>query len=91
MRLVPKTLDQIGAVRALGLGVVLWVIGIFALSLGGPLAIAWLLFMVAAASAGVVAIVRTWRAGTWPVAVLLSLAMLLVLMSGLGVVGPLAM
>jgi hypothetical protein len=91
MRLVPKTFDQIGAVRALGLGVVLWVFGILVLSLGGPLAIAWLLFMVSAAGPGVVAIVRTWRAGTWPVAVLLPLAMLLVFMSGLGVVGPLAM
>jgi hypothetical protein len=91
MRQLGKSFDQMGAVRALGLGIVLWVFGIFVLGLGGPLAIAWLLFMVAAAGAGVVAIVRTWRAGTWPVAVLLPLAMLLVFMSGLGVVGPLAM
>ena len=79
------------AVRALGIGIALWVAGVFVLMLGGPLAIAWLICMLAAAVAGIVAIVRTWRARTWHVAFMLPLAVLLVVFSVLGVLAPLAM
>jgi hypothetical protein len=88
---VPKTFDQVGAVRALGIGVGFWVAAFLMPMLGGPFVIAWPLFMIAAAIAGVFAIVRTWRAGTWPVAVVLPVAMLFVVLSALGVSAPFAM
>lgn len=91
LRQVPRTFTQIGAFRALGIGVALWVSGFFVLMLGGPLAIVWLLFMMAAAAAGLLAIVWSWRANTWPVAVVIPLAVMLVCISALGVLAPFAM
>jgi hypothetical protein len=88
---VPKTFDQIGAVRALGIGVGFWVAAFLMPMLGGPLIIAWPLCMIAAAIVGILAIVRTWRAGTWPVAVVLPVAMVFVVLSALGTFAPFAM
>ncbi len=86
-----KPYDQVSAVRALGIGVGLWVTAFLMLMLGGPLVIAWPLFMIAAGIAGIFTIVRTWRAGTRPVAVVLPVAMLFVVLSALGVFAPFAM
>ncbi len=82
---------QIRALQALGVGIGLWIGGLFLLMLGGPAAVAWLFLMIAAAVAGVVTMVRTTKNGRWPVAILFPLGFLLTVVSGLGVLAPLAM
>jgi hypothetical protein len=54
-------------------------------------AVAWLLLLAAAAFAGLVAMVSAMRAGTWPAMALFVLAVLLTVLSALGVIGPFAM
>ena len=91
MRSVSGVARQSRAFKAFGIGVGLWIAGFFVVMLGGSVAIAWLPLMVAAGVAGLMTMVRSMKAGTWPVVFLFPLGVLLVACSGLGLIGPLAM
>jgi hypothetical protein len=94
---VTKRAGQVGAVVTLGYGVCLWLAGLCVVGIGavlpGPLGLVqllWLPLMVAAAVMGIRGAARSMKVGTWPLLVLFPAGILLV-MSGLGVIGPLAM
>jgi hypothetical protein len=89
---------QVGALVTLGYGVCLWLAGLFIVAIGallpGPLGLVqllWLPLLVAAAVMGVRGAAHSMKVGTWPLLVLFPVGILLVMVSGLGVIAPLAM
>ncbi len=90
MRSVRGLISQRRALKAFGIGVGLWFAGFFVVMLGGSVAIAWWPLMVAAGVAGLMTMVRSMKAGPWPV-FLFPLCVLLTAFSGLGLIGALAM
>src|SRR4051794_41941107 len=98
LRRVKKRAGQVGALVTLGHGVCFCLAGQCIVAIGallpGPLGLVqllWLPLMVAAAVMGIRGAARSMRVGTWPVIVLFPGGILLVIASGLGVIGPLAM
>ena len=78
-------------------GVCVWGAGVGALFLGvwfpvlSPLEWLWLVLMPAAAVFGILGAARSMKAGTWPTVVLFPAGIVLVIVSGLGLIAPFGM